>query len=178
MTHYCLDFCSLLNLYCGWSGIQEFHKFGSSWSISETAFNEFKYVRTLQPDGSFLNSEVNRNSVLAQYPLSVLGVSSPKELNTLIELGKLIDDGEAASLALAKHRGFTFVTDDNPAIYAAKSLSVPTVSSIELIFDWSKVQQSHVARLPDVVRNIAILASFHPPRRSDHKQWWNGFLPP
>ena len=53
MTHYCLDACSIINLFCGWGGIQELHTFGDSWSTSGTALNEFTEVRVQQPDGSY-----------------------------------------------------------------------------------------------------------------------------
>lgn len=176
MTDYCLDFCSLLNLYCGWGGIQEFSKFGGSWSISDTAFDEFKYVRTLQPDGSLQNTPIIRAAVMSQYPLSILSVSGPMEMATQAQLANDIDDGEAASLTIATHRGLIFVSDDRPAMVAAAKLSVPSVSSIQLLIDWSNLNPSHAAALRGVVRNIALLASFQPPRNSPYRAWWDGLL--
>ncbi|WP_257386401.1 hypothetical protein [Tahibacter caeni] len=176
MTGYCLDFCSLLNLYCGWGGIQEFSAFGGSWAISDTAFDEFKYVRVQQPDGSLQNTPIDRATVMSQYPLAVLALSGPNEIATFTQLTTEIDDGEAASLTIANHRGLTFVSDDRPALNAAAKLSVPSVSSIHLLMNWATLNPSNAAALPGVVKNIATLASFQPSRNSPYKVWWDGVL--
>ncbi|WDJ75226.1 hypothetical protein [Xanthomonas campestris] len=172
MTHYCLDFCSLLNLYCGWGGIQEFRRFGQSWSISQVAFNEFKYVRAIQANGSLLTQQVNHSIVLSQYPLSVIPVTRKAELATMMGLSMHIDDGEAASLSLAKHRGLIFVTDDKPAVKKAFQLSVPTVSSLELLRTWEALSPQHAAQIPMIIGRIAVLASFHPSKSDPNFGWW------
>jgi predicted nucleic acid-binding protein len=178
MINYCLDFCSLLNLYCGWGGINELHVFGGSWSISDKAFNEFSYVRTLQPDGSKQNTSVSHAEILSQYPLSIHSVSGAAELATLLLLTAKIDDGEAASLAIAKHRGLVFVSDDGPAIKAANYLSVPTASSLELLIRWAGSDVKRRAALPAIVQRIAVLASFIPSKSSPHRAWWEDMQPP
>ena len=45
MSHYVLDACALVNLYCGWGGLAELRKFGDSWSIGDIALREALYVR-------------------------------------------------------------------------------------------------------------------------------------
>lgn len=178
MSDYCLDFCSLLNLYCGWDGIREIHSFGTSWSISDTAFRELRYVRSYAPDGSIQNVAVATQAVLSHYPLQVLSVSGTHEQTTLVELSKSLDDGEAASLTLAKHRGLVFVSDDRPALNAAAALSVPTASTLGLLKTWSELDPANEARLGKIARRIRVLASFAPPRSSPLKSWWEGLQAP
>lgn len=173
MTQYCLDACSIINLFCGWGGIQELHSFGTSWSTTTTALGEFKDVRAQQPDGTIVRMPLNQDLLLEQYPLTVYAEFHPREVATATDLSALIDDGEAECLAIAKHRELIFVSDDGPAILAAEGLGVRTASSLDLIIAWSELEASHPARLAEIVERIEILARYVPPRSHSRKEWWD-----
>jgi predicted nucleic acid-binding protein len=172
MTQYCLDCCSLINLYCGWGGIQELHRLGQGWAISQAAFNEFTHVRTQTPDGSLIQTPINHADVLGQYILTVLPITTATENDTLIALSAELDDGEAASLTLAKHRDMTFVTDDKLAVRAAQTLSVPTVSTLQILMAWETLDPLHSSLMATTIDRIAVLASFAPPRGDQNRAWW------
>lgn len=173
MTHYCLDVCSIINLFCGWGGIQELHTFGDSWSTSGTALREFTAVRVQQSDGSIIKCPVQHDTLLDQYRLAVHSATGDAELATLAMLSSLVDDGEAECLAIAFHRGLTFVSDDGLAIIEATKLGVPWRSSIDLLIEWCGLDARRPQRLPEIVYRIQFLASYAPPKSSPHKAWWD-----
>lgn len=178
MTHYCLDACSIINLFCGWGGIQELHSFGTSWSTTTTALGEFKDVRVQQPDGTIVRAPLDHDLLLKEYPLTVHTEFHPQEVATATELSALIDDGEAECLAIAKYRELIFVSDDGPAILAAEELGVQTASSLDLIIVWSELEASRPARLAEIVKRIEVLARYVPPRSHSRKGWWDGLRRP
>lgn len=174
MTHYCLDACSIINFFCGWGGIQELHSFGTSWSTTTTALDEFKEVRVLQADGTIVRSPIDQGMLLQQYPLIVHTELSPDELTTATKLSEEIDDGEAECIAVAHHRSLVFVSDDRPAIAVAASLGVSTASSLDLISQWADQNPSRAADLKDILVRIETLARYVPPRNHLRRTWWDG----
>ena len=173
MTRYCLDACSIINLFCGWGGIQELHFFGTYWSTTTTALGEFKEVRIQQTDGTIVRVPISHELLLEQSPLTVHTEFHPQEVVTATNLGALIDDGEAECLAIAKHRDLIFVSDDGPAILAAEGLGVRTASSLDLIIAWSELDASRPAYLTKIVERIEVLARYVPPRSHPRKEWWD-----
>ncbi|NII73979.1 hypothetical protein FHW84_002564 [Dyella sp. SG562] len=172
MTHYCLDACSIINLFCGWEGIQELHTFGASWSTTTTALREFKEVRVRQADGTIIRSPIEHPLLLQQYPLAILSDLSDNELDTATNLSIEIDDGEAECLAVALHRNLVFVSDDALAIAAAESRGAQTVSSLDLISQWADLEPRRPALLFGILERIELLARYVPPRSHPRRGWW------
>lgn len=172
MTHYCLDACSIINLFCGWGGIQELHTFGVSWSTTTTALGEFKDVRIQQADGTIIRSPIDHSVVLQQFPLTILSDLSDDELDTAMDLSVEIDDGEAECLAVALHRNLVFVSDDGLAITTAESRGVQAVSSLDLISQWADLDPSRPALLLGILERIELLARYVPSRNHPRRGWW------
>lgn len=172
MTHYCLDACSIINLFCGWGGIQELHTFGASWSTTTTALLEFKEVRVQQADGTIIRSPIEHAILLQQYPLAILSDLSESELDTATDLSVEIDDGEAECLAVALHRNLVFVSDDGLAIAAAESRGAQAISSLDLISQWADLEPSRPALLLGILERIELLARYIPPRNHLRRAWW------
>jgi hypothetical protein len=173
MTHYCLDACSIINLFCGWGGIQELHSFGMSWSTTTTALGEFREVRVQQSDGSITRSPIEHRLILEQYPLTVHSNLGPEILATAATLSEEIDDGEAECLAVSLHRGLIFVSDDSLAVSAAGRLSVRAASSLDLISDWAELEPTRLHLLGEVLGRIETLARYVPPRSHPRRGWWD-----
>jgi len=174
MTHYCLDACSIINLFCGWGGIQDLHSFGMSWSTTTTALDEFKEVRIRQADGTIVRSPLDQQVLLQQFPLLIHSELTQDELATAAALSEQIDDGEAECIAVAHHRSLVFVSDDVPAIAAATNLGVSAVSSLDLISQWADLEPSRLAKLPEILVRIETLARYVPHRNHARRSWWDG----
>ena len=174
---YCLDACSLINLYCGWGGLNEFGQFGNSWAISDKALAECIYVRAFSADGAIVRVPIVASALLAQYPIVVHSLTA-QETETFVQLAVKIDDGEAASLSVAHHRNLIFVTDDVPAAIAAAGIGAPVVGSLDLIQTWAGSDPARIGRFPTIVHNIATLAKWEPRPNHPHYGWWTRHATP
>ncbi|MCE4288000.1 hypothetical protein LYZ96_02475 [Xanthomonas hortorum pv. vitians] len=140
--------------------------------------NEFTRTRIQAEDGSVDWEEVDHTALLAQGPLAVLSLRSEAEQATWMLLTQHIDDGEAASLSLAKHHHMTFVSDDKLAINAALAHGVPSASCLDLLRTWQALSPEHALKIPQVLRRIATLARFTPSNSHPHLAWWRDHFAP
>ena len=178
MSHYVLDACALVNLYCGWGGLAELRKFGDSWSIGDIALSEALYVREFDESGNLRKVVLNPEETVVDGNLHVTSLHSDDELASLIEFAHDLDDGEAQALAIAMHRNRILVTDDRPAIRVASALSpvVPTLGTPEIIKAWVDAASENQVRLVEVVRRISILGPFQLKKTSENYPWWQSLL--
>jgi predicted nucleic acid-binding protein len=177
MSDTILDCCSLINLHCGWGGIQELarvhkprvsDKANQRFCIGEIALAEAKYAREFHTDGTMVAIDVSKVELLSQYPLVVLQVAGAAEQFNFVELAKQIDDGEAEALTLAAERELILVTDDRLAVNVAarSNSSFKVIGTADILIEWGNSDPNLKARLPNVVRRISELARFCP-HRSD-----------
>lgn len=178
MTGYILDCCTLLNLYCGWGGLQNLNLVGGNFHIGATVASEAVFVRDYGDAGELIRSELDFTDLRRQCRLATLKLSSQQELALMVRLAASMDDGEAEGLAMAACRGLSFCTDDG-AVYklvAAERMPVRLVSTPEILQAWASADPGRQASLPTVVRRASELARFRPHRSSPHQAWWNNLL--
>jgi predicted nucleic acid-binding protein len=177
MSNYILDCCSLINLYCGWGGIQELSRLNKRFCIGEIALAEAKYAREYQAD-RMIPVDVSAVDLLAQYPFQVLRITDAAEQTNFVEFAKQIDDGEAEALAFAAARKLILVTDDRLAINVAarSNLNVKVIGTSDILIEWANSDQDRKARLPSIVKRISELARFCPHRSDQNFSWWKQLL--
>lgn len=178
MSHYVLDACALVNLYCGWGGLAELRKFGDSWSIGDIALREAVFVREFDQSGNLYKVVLSPEAVVADGNLHVASLDSEDEQSSLIEFARDLDDGEAQALVIAMHRKKILVTDDRPAIRVANALSpaVPSLGTPEILKAWVESTPENQMRLVEVVRRISILGPFQLRKTSANYIWWRSLL--
>lgn len=178
MTCRVLDCCTLINLYCGWGGIQNLHDFGDRWCIGAQALGEAKYVREFGADGSVENRTIDASHLRSQFPLETLAVESDEEAALLVRTAQLLDDGEAEGLTLAALRNKAFCSDDAIVHRAVRELglTVEIVSTAELLQRWTSDDKARQEQLPGIVQRISVLARFVPHRDSPYLAWWRSHL--
>lgn len=95
------------------------------------------------------------------------------ELRTFVDLARHLDDGEAASLAVAIHRRLPLATDDRKArsLAQARTPAVKLVTTSDLLRGWASDQEP-ASRVSDALRNVEVRASFVPGRSDPHRGWW------
>lgn len=172
MTHYCLDACSLINLHCGWSGIQELHVLGGAWSTSGAAARECRRIRDFREDGTVRVRDVDHAEFFRGSPI-VVHATTGEEVNTAMRLAAVVDDGEAECLALAKHRGLIFVSDDLPALRLASAEGVETITFVSILREWVEMDATRISRMPSIARRIAMLARHIPSPSNPELDWWS-----
>jgi len=178
MTGYILDCCTLLNLYCGWGGLQNLNLVGGNFHVGATAASEALYVRDYDSAGALIRRELTFADLHRQCRLPTLKLTSQQELALMVRLASSMDDGEAEGLAMAVCRGLSFCTDDG-AVYklvAAESIKVRLVSTPEILQIWAGGNPERQASLSTVVRRASELAKFRPHRSSPHQDWWDELL--
>lgn len=173
MSRHVLDCCTLLNLFSGWGGVKELHDFGEEWSIGERALAETGYVQEYGPDGQLERIDLDRTTIFAQYPLTILTLEHAEQL-LLLQLAERLDDGEAEGLAMAIARKKVFVSDDRLVRVVARDLglSVEIAGTPQLLLAWAGTDTARTGRLPRILRRIEDLARFRPHKSDSHYEWW------
>lgn len=114
-------------------------------------------------------------SLCRSYGLDIATVRpSRTEAAFFVELAGEIDDGEAESLAIARHRGLRFLTDDNAAIRVAGEIGVRTVSILDLLQAWSA--DASPEELCKAARSLFLRGRFAPPKTHPLASWYSDLI--
>jgi predicted nucleic acid-binding protein len=175
MNNHIIDCCSLLNLYTGWGSLNQLGELNRTWHICEAVLNEVEYTREYGADGKPTLVRLNLSANMLLHPTSING---DEEMATYIDFASELDDGEAQALAIAQHRGFVLLTDDNKAIKIARrpEVDVKIVTTADMLRAWAQQSAHNEAALPTVIRRITTLARFSPKASSLDHAWWNTYL--
>lgn len=179
MTSHILDCCTLLNLHCGWGGLENLKFFDGDFHVGATVASEAAFIRDYgDTDAGLIRRKLNFSQLRRQCRLTTLKLASPQEIDMMVHLASSMDDGEAEGLAIAACRGMSFCTDDG-AVYklvAAEGMQVRLVSTPELLQTWAGGEPARQVLLPTVVRRASELAKFRPHRSNPHRAWWDQLL--
>ncbi len=169
-----MDSCSLLNLYTGWSGLNELSVMGMEWHVCEAVLRETEYTLEYAADGALVMKKLDLSAYIHHGKLLVERPISDAELDDYLEFACEVDDGEAQALAIAKHRGFILLTDDRKALRLARrpDVGVATISTAAVLQDWAGLRAEHAVRLPEVIARIEKLAKFRPRKDAPEYTWW------
>lgn len=169
-----LDCCSLVNLYAGWGGLSELKTLDYSWFVSEAVLAEAQHVGEYSPEGEIIRVQLDLSAVLDAKVIAPVKPESDQEIADYVSFAMELDDGEAQSLAVAKHRGFVLLTDDKKAIRMARlpDINVQVLTTPQIIRKWSEREVENAARAPSVIKRIHVLARFSPARALSESEWW------
>lgn len=176
MNDHIIDCCSLLNLMTGWRGLSQIGEFDWTWHICAAVFYETEHTREIGPDGKFVLVPVRLDSVKANGLVRATEPENDAEMASYIDFALELDDGEAQALAIAKHRGFTLLTDDRKALAIARRENVATISTVDVLQHWAKLAAENEQRLHEIIMRITTLARFRPRAGSPHYDWWMHYL--
>lgn len=174
MPGHIIDCCSLINLFTGWGGLAELATLGSQWHLCEAVVVEAEYTREYGEDGHPILVPLNFSKLIGDRLILAVAPVSDEELNDYLDFASEVDDGEAQALAIARHRGFTLLTDDRRAIALAAraEIQVPTISTAEILRIWVELNPAHEQKLSRIIARIEELARFSPRRNSSDYEWW------
>ena len=170
-----LDACSLLNLVASRRLVDIATNTTARFLTSELAAREVRYVRRGGggPDARE-REEVDLQTFQRNGLLTVLALETPSEVATFVDLALDLDDGEAASGALAVCRGGVFVTDDRKArrVFEERYPAVRLLSTSEVIKAWADRVGLDTLGLALVLRDVEERARFRPGRHDPLCAWW------
>ena len=175
MTHsrlMLLDSCSLVNFYASAHFESLLISLGGIAAIVDLVHDESQFIRTRSDSGEDEKEPIRLEEPIVSGLLMLLQLESEIEFERYLELAVRLDEGEAATLALAASRGGTLVTDDRKALSIARELSVDTVTTPEVLHRWSQGADISETTLRKALENIRWGARFEPNRTHPLWTWW------
>lgn len=128
-------------------------------------------TRTKQP--------INLQPLIDQGYLHVVDIESEAEALLMVNYATLMDDGEAATGAIAAHRNWSIAVDDRKArkVIARYSPDIQMLSTLDLVRYWAETTQCSLAELAHVLQQIRFRGRYMP--HADHPQfdWWRIHFP-
>jgi predicted nucleic acid-binding protein len=166
-----LDACVALNLIA--SGVSLDELAGAScvrFIMTSVAASETLWLEPVDPLGV---RELIDDSVLADRGVSLVTLTEIETVS-FVELARSIDDGEAATIAVAIHRRLGVATDDRKAVRLAESQSssIEVVRTSQLMRRWADNSNAIQIQVREAIRTIQRRANYVPPRDDPHLDWW------
>jgi len=173
-----LDNCSFLNLYASGRLDAIAAVLERPIVIGDVVQKEALYIfRGGDDDDAGDVMPVDCEPLIAQGILSVASLASD-ELSTFVDIARTVDDGEAATLALALHRDYAVVTDDGKAIKLlhTRAPRVSHHSTLAVLKAWidRAVLPPMETRL--VLKAVCQRGHFEFPRRDPLRSWAEAVL--
>lgn len=170
-----LDACVTINLAASGVPLEDYcAALSIAFAMTDLAAAEALYLPADDGDLPDIGPEVVEIGALAaQGGLSIVRLSEA-EVESFVGFASQVDDGEASTLAVARHRQLCVATDDRKARRLAASLDPPIdlLGTTEILRQWGTSQAERSERMPEVIRRIERRASFIPRRDDPHFEWW------
>ncbi len=169
-----VDACCTINLYATGNLLDLLPAMGFEWHIAAAVLHEAMYVRKPDPDDAakLIPEPIDLKPALDGGLLRACDIAGEAETELFVRLAVELDDGEAMSLAIAKHRGWTLATDDRKARRLAGEIAVPVQTTAELVKAWADATKAPVADIATLLRKIQTFARFIPHKTMPLYQWW------
>jgi predicted nucleic acid-binding protein len=167
-----VDTCCLVNL-CAVDDLPRFlPAFGLTWQIPTAVAGEGLFIREADADGRAKKRQIDLAPCFVSKVVSLCDIEGAEEASLYVALAGTLDDGEAMALAIAKNRGWTVATDDGEARRAAERLSVPVLTTPELMRRWADSYRVAASEVAAALLRIETLARFVPSDGFPEQSWW------
>lgn len=167
-----LDACVLINLMVSRIPMPELASASSmGFAVVEEVANEIGYLR----NASGVESPVEKQFLMRANKIEVLSLRQQENAG-LVRFAALVDDGEAATLALAEARSLPVATDDRKARRVAREFcsTIELESTSSILRRWSA--EVEPGRIAEALLRICTEASYIPPRDDPNHGWWSEAL--
>jgi predicted nucleic acid-binding protein len=168
-----LDACVLINMFATGRFVEIAQASGVVFAVVREVTYETFYLRS-NAEGAEERTPVSLRDLQSAKQLDVIDLEGP-ELADLVTLATRLDEGEAATLACARHRRISVATDDKAAlrILADDLPEVSVLRTSELMRIWAEGAQRGRAEVADALELIQQRASFQPPADDPESEWWD-----
>lgn len=166
-----LDACGLLNLAGAGLAFQEVSTaLGVRLVAVEQVVAEALWIEDIV-DGELVHVSVD----LSQPHYAGLEVAAVRDdqLPLFVALAEEVEDGEAATLAVARTRGLTVLTDDRKARRVASRVGVSVLGTAELLRRVLEARREPDADIGELLRRVERRARFTPRRDDPEREWWS-----
>jgi len=169
-----LDACCLLNFYAAGCCEAIAEALGCSFVIAEAVSKEALYIlRKDTAEESTAREAVDLSGLIGSGILSIVSLAEAERTAFLAFAGQ-VDDGEAATCALAIHRRLPLATDDRKArrLLQAQAGAPRLYSTIEVLKIWAEYTQANAVTLARTLITVRDRGNFLPPRGEPLREWW------
>ena len=165
-----LDACIAINLAATDHLQHVAEELGCTFTLVQQAAAEVGYLRD-SADGNIVLTQIDLTSYGSEC-LEIISLT-PAEYPRYIDLARIVDDGEAATIAVAAKRAMALATDDRKARRLCTGLQLPeprrTLGILHAHADAAHLPDSEVR---DILIKIRDRASYQPPRSDPDRKWW------
>jgi len=170
-----LDACSLLNIYGTGEMESIIRTLPFRVAVGVRARREAQWIRV---EGEEEREPVDIQPLVDTRLVVIEELQSQEEIDLFVELGLLLDDGEAEALALAIVRGYSMATDDRKARRMAEVRIDRSRlwSTLELLHEWHTRGGPSGPILSKTLRRMAYCSTYYPRRSDPLWGWWSSVV--
>jgi predicted nucleic acid-binding protein len=167
-----LDACVAINLAATDSLDRIANSLHLTILITQQAAAETGHLRDVI-DGELVLTPIDLSQFTLGDDLQVLELA-PSEFALYLELAAIVDDGEAATIAMAIQRRAEIATDDRKArrLCEERHLAEP-VRTLALLHSYADAARLSDDQVRELLTKVRDRASFQPPRADPDLKWWN-----
>ncbi len=169
-----VDTCCLINLYASQRLRAIVAASMEQAIVPKPVVEECLYIRqpSEEDPDHLVPMTVNLHPLIDGGVLLLTELTGEAELSQFVQLAALIDDCEAACLAIAALRGLALATDDKRAIHIATDLGVSIVTTTQLLKNWAQHASPAQNEVTNAILCIERYGRFRPHALCAHAQWW------
>ena len=170
-----LDACVAINLAAAGRLNEIADALQVTFIIAAQAASEAGYLRDIVK-GTAVLTPINLDQFISSETLEIRELAL-SELTLYLELASIVDDGEAATIALAIHQRMDLATDDRRArrLCAERRLAEPE-RTVALLHAYAEAARLNNDELRQMLIRVRDRASFLPTRSDPHLKWWNDHI--
>ena len=166
-----LDACSLINFMASGVDLNAIAAANNCQFVATSiAMNETLYIAGEPPEGE--RELIDTAALVRSGALGVVELDST-DLNEYVNLARIVDDGEASTLAVAKHRGLSIATDDRRAIRLAIELEINVHTTAQALRRWASATSASEDAVANALRSVEGRGNFVPRRHDPDRPWWD-----
>jgi predicted nucleic acid-binding protein len=169
-----IDTCCLINLYASQRLSAIVIASIEQAIVPKAVLGECLYIRQQSEENPnhLVPMNVNLHPLIDSGVLLLTELTGEVELGQFVQLAAMIDDCEAACLAIAAVRGSALATDDKRAIQIATDLGVSVVTTPELLKNWAECASPLQHEVTNAIICIERYGRFRPHTMCAYAQWW------
>ncbi len=166
-----LDACVALNLIASGVGLRALQTSSEPFDMSSEAAGETLWLDPETPGGD--RELIDVDALVNDEQLSLVGLTD-EESADYVEFAERVDDGEAATLAIARNRSRAVATDDRSARRLANTLDPPIalLGTSDIMRAWAERAGPTPNELADALAAIEQRAHYVPRRDDPNYEWW------
>ena len=169
-----LDACCLINLYATGRCAEILTALPYTFAAGREALQEANYLARKLGDGTYEREEIEWGPLIERELITALELGAEAEEHLFVDLSVALDDGEAATLAIGIHRGYTVATDEKKATNLVRHEfpQCPITNPLALLREWEQMARPARTGLTEAIQNVRDLAHYRPGPGHDLHEWW------